>query len=153
MRHQLDRAQEGPLVWIHPEVSIDENAMPGFAGFLLQWQGNDVQDAQVPWAHGCAGAAQVPKPPLGMVSWLGNSRSYEVRLSCRVRLQARLIMAVPKRLASRAGIAVVKKIHACEPLPDRDISSAKGTSNSRQDSPKALASSRHSALSKSTARK
>jgi hypothetical protein len=43
------------------------------------------------------------------------------------------MIALPKRLASRAGTAVEKKIHACAPLPERDISSATGTSNSRQD--------------------
>jgi len=44
-----------------------------------------------------------------------------------------LMIAVPKRLASRADTAVVKKIHACAPLPGRDISSETGTSSSRQD--------------------
>jgi hypothetical protein len=37
----------------------------GLAGFLLQGQGNDVQDAQVPRAQGCAGAAQIAEAALG----------------------------------------------------------------------------------------
>ena len=36
-------------------AGIDENAVAGFAGFLLKGQGNDVQDAQVTRAQGKRG--------------------------------------------------------------------------------------------------
>jgi len=46
----------------------------------------------------------------------------------------------------------VKKNHAGAPLPERDRSTATGTSTERQVSTKARMSSVHDALSKSTAR-
>jgi hypothetical protein len=109
------------------------NATAGVAGFLLQGQGNDVQDAQVPRAHGCAGAAQIAKATLGHGVLVREKPVIRGQAELPGRLQAWLMMAVPKRLASRAGTAVVKKNHAWAPLPERDISSATGTSNSLQD--------------------
>jgi hypothetical protein len=34
------------------------------------------------------------------------------------------MIAVPKRLASRAGMADWKKVQTCAPLPEREISTA-----------------------------
>jgi len=70
-----------------------------------------------------------------------------------VREQVWLMIAVPKRRASRAETRLAKNTHACAPLPDREISSAAGTPSSSQDRMNARASSRQSASSKSTARK
>lgn len=61
--------------------------------------------------------------------------------------------AVPSRRASRADTRLTKKIQACAPLPERETSSATGTPSASQEPAKARASSRHSASSKSTARK
>src|SRR3989339_1955018 len=88
-----------------------------------------------------------------MVSWLGNSRSYEVSFNCRVRAQVWLMMAVPRARASRAGTEQEKNIQICAPLPDLEISKATGTPRSRHDWRKASASDFQSASSKSTARK
>lgn len=58
----------------------------------------------------CKGSAiRLPKPPFGILSWFGNSRSYELSFSCRVRAQVWLIIAVPSRLASWAVTALAKK--------------------------------------------
>ncbi len=73
--------------------------------------------------------------------------------NCRVRVQVWLMIAVPRRRASRAGSRLAKNIYACAPSPEREISSAIGTPSSTQDCMNARASSRHSASSKSTASK
>ena len=67
---------------------------------------------------------RLPNPPAGIVSWLGNSRSYDSNpISGRLSIVTVMSQAASFR-ASRAGTASEKKIHACAPLPDCDRSSA-----------------------------
>src|SRR5262245_27414790 len=68
-----------------------------------------------------------PKPPLGIVSWPGNSRSYDAKPISGRRFIARVNSSVPSRRASDAAIGSAKNIQTWPPFPDRDRSSAVGT--------------------------
>ena len=76
------------------------------------------------------------------------------KFDCQIAAIARTREAtVPRRRASRAETRPAKNTHACAPFPEREISSATGTPSSSEDFRNASASYRHSASSKSTARK
>ena len=106
------------------------------------WSGMEVSFFLAAWA-------------LGLVAWLKlDADARGVKAPSRASAHAWWLMrALPRRRASRAGTRSAKKIQACAPSPEREISSATGTPNSSQDWAKARASARQSASSKSTARK
>jgi len=93
--HWADTRQERPLIRVRLQRGIDNTLQPLSRG---------------PFCSG--NAIRFPNPPLGIVSWLGNSRSYEFSLSCRVRVHVWLMMAVPKRRASRAETLPAKNTQA-----------------------------------------
>ena len=98
-------------------------------------------------------AIRLPKPPLGIVSWLGNNLSYDLKcISCLLFME-KVKMAVPNFLANAAGIGFSKKNHRCAPLPDCDRSTATGISNSVQTSRTVVTSFCQRASSKSIAKK
>src|SRR5208283_930045 len=96
-------------------------------------------------------AIRFPKPPLGIVSWLGKSRSYESRpISCLFSM-VRVNNAHPSLRASTPDTGRSKNIQTCAPFPDRERSTETGTWNCLQVATNAAASAIHDFLSKSTA--
>lgn len=72
-------------------------------------------------------AIRLPNPPLGIVSWFGNSRSYDsIESWCR-RDMVSVIRKQPSLRAATADTGDVKNNQACAPLPERDRSIATGT--------------------------
>ena len=104
-------------------------------------------------AFRCRGKAiRLPKPPTGIVSWLGNKRSYDAKpISGRCSIVS-VRIAAPSCRAVRAGIGSEKKIQTWPPLPERDRSRAAGTPFAWHVSIIADASAAQLALSKSAAR-
>ena len=97
-------------------------------------------------------AIRFPKPPRGMVSWLGNSRSYEsMPSSCRLAIVS-VMRWQPILRAVAAATGVAKKNQTCAPLPERERSTATGSPIRRLVCTNARTSSIHALLSKSTAR-
>ena len=87
------------------------------------------------------------------MSWFGKSRSYEPKPSVGWASIASVSRCAPRRLANAAGSASSKNIQTWAPWPERDRSMAAWSERVRHARAKARASSRQSALSKSTARK
>ena len=112
------------------------------------------RNIELPTCRGpcCKGnAIKLPKPPRGMVSWLGNSRSYESMPS-----SGRSVMVSVSRWqaicrAIDAAIGAEKKNQTCAPLPDLERSTTAGRPYLRAVVVKARASSAQLPLSKSTA--
>ena len=95
---------------------------------------------------------RLPNPPIGSVSWLGKSRSYDANPISGRRSIVSVRSSAPSCRASRAWTGSAKKIYTWPPLPDLDRSSAAGISLRRHVSTYASASAAHWSPSKSAAR-
>ena len=131
-----DAREERPLIGMRHGVVIEKDAIATLPRSLLKRQGD-----------------QVAETALRKRVLVGEETVVRIQPDARPAFHRFGQEVAPSLRASPAGIACSKKSQMCPPWPERERSRAAARSRRRQVSRTSRASSSHSALSRSAARK